>query len=59
MQTSTYQMAVLLQFNTALTYSVDELIANTGLQKESVVGVLGILEKARLLQVGEVRRAVS
>ncbi|BFZ57313.1 ubiquitin ligase (cullin) of SCF [Savitreella phatthalungensis] len=47
---STYQMAILLAFNDALTLSYEELQAQTGLTaKEQLTGALNIMLKAKVL----------
>ncbi|KAG9048975.1 hypothetical protein FS837_011526 [Tulasnella sp. UAMH 9824] len=46
---SSYQMAVLVQYNDQDTLSLDELLEATGIDKESLVQVLGVLVKARIL----------
>lgn len=48
-QASTFQMAVLLQFNDQLSLTVQQLLDNTGINQESLIQVLQILLKARLL----------
>jgi len=47
--TSSYQMAVLLQYNHNDTMSLDELVAATGLSKEILTQVLAMLVKAKVL----------
>lgn len=49
LQASTFQMAVLLQFNDQTSLSVQQLGDNTGINQESLVQVLQILLKAKLL----------
>ncbi|KAJ3321345.1 hypothetical protein HDV06_004449 [Boothiomyces sp. JEL0866] len=49
LQVSTYQMGILLPFNTALTYSWDELLQTTGLNPETLQGNLSLLVKAKIL----------
>ncbi|KAG8904450.1 hypothetical protein FRB99_001710 [Tulasnella sp. 403] len=46
---SSYQMAVLVQYNDADTLSLDELLEATGISKEILVQVLGVLVKAKIL----------
>ncbi|KAG8899979.1 hypothetical protein FRC00_000382 [Tulasnella sp. 408] len=46
---SSYQMAVLVQFNDYDTLFLDELLKATGIGRENLVQVLGILVKARIL----------
>ncbi|KAG0050195.1 hypothetical protein BGZ83_005027 [Gryganskiella cystojenkinii] len=48
-QTSTYQMGILLQYNNGLSYSFEELKAQTNLNPEILAGALGILVKAKVL----------
>src|SRR5277367_3185628 len=47
--TSSYQMAVLLQYNNNDTLSLDELISATGITKDLLVQMLGVLVKAKVL----------
>jgi len=47
--TSTYQMAVLVQYNKSDTLSVEELAAATGVPRKLLVQVLGLLVKAKIL----------
>lgn len=47
--TSTYQMALLVQYNNNDTLSLDELVAATGINKEMLVQVLQVLVKAKIL----------
>ncbi|KAI0055375.1 Cullin-domain-containing protein [Artomyces pyxidatus] len=49
LMTSSYQMAVLLQYNDNDTLSLDELVAATEISKEILVQVLALLTKARIL----------
>jgi len=53
--TSTYQMAVLVQYNKSDTLSVEELAAATGVPRKLLMQVLGLLVKAKILinEVGE------
>jgi len=46
---SSYQMAVLVQYNDHETLSLDELLEATGISKEILVQVLGVLVKAKIL----------
>jgi cullin 1 len=48
-QVSTYQMGILLAYNTKLVYSLEELMALTGMNQDSISGNLGLLCKAKLL----------
>lgn len=48
---STYQMALLLPFNSADTHTYDELQAITNLNKESLDGSLGVLVKSGVLLI--------
>lgn len=54
-QVSTYQMGILLQYNSGLVYSLEELQAQTNLNMDILSGALGILVKAKvlLLESGE------
>ncbi|CUA71111.1 Cullin-1 [Rhizoctonia solani] len=47
--TSSYQMAVLTQYNTSNTLHLDELVTATGIPKDSLTQVLMILTKAKIL----------
>jgi len=47
--TSSYQMAVLLQYNHDNTMSLDELVAATAISKEILTQVLSVLVKAKVL----------
>lgn len=47
--TSSYQMAVLLQFNNNDTLSLDELVAATAISKDILTQVLSLLVKAKIL----------
>lgn len=47
--TSSYQMAVLLQYNQNDSISVDELVAATTISKDILVRVLAVLVKAKIL----------
>lgn len=49
LMTSSWQMAVLLQFNDNDTMSLDELFNATNIQKEILKQVLGLLTKAKIL----------
>jgi len=51
-QTSTYQMGILLQYNTGLSYSLEELQTQTNLNPDILSGALGILVKAKVLLLG-------
>ena len=48
---STYQMALLLPFNSADTHTYDELQTITNLNKESLDGSLGVLVKSGVLLI--------
>jgi cullin 1 len=48
---STYQMGILLTYNTADTHTYEELQAITGLNKESLDGALGVLVKSGVLLI--------
>jgi cullin 1 len=47
--TSSYQMAVLLQYNRNDTMSLDELVDATAISKDILTQVLAVLAKAKLL----------
>lgn len=47
--TSTYQTAVLVQYNHSETLSLEELVTATGLPKELLVQILAVLVKAKIL----------
>jgi cullin 1 len=49
LMTSSYQMVVLLQYNNNDTLSLDELVAATGLSAETLIQVLSLLVKAKIL----------
>ncbi|KAI0726430.1 Cullin-domain-containing protein [Fomitopsis betulina] len=49
LMTSSWQMAVLLQYNNQDTMSLDELVAATGVTKDYLKQVLGLLVKAKIL----------
>ena len=48
---STYQMGILLSYNTADTHTYEELQTITGLNKESLDGALGVLVKSSVLLI--------
>ncbi|KAF9975240.1 hypothetical protein BGZ73_001176 [Actinomortierella ambigua] len=48
-QVSTYQMGILLQYNNALSYTLEELQTQTNLNMDQLAGALGILVKAKVL----------
>lgn len=48
---STYQMGILLTYNTADTHTYEDLQAITGLNKESLDGALGVLVKTGVLLI--------
>ncbi|GJJ68520.1 cullin 1 [Entomortierella parvispora] len=50
-QTSTYQMGILLQYNNGLSYTFEELKAQTNLNTDILAGALGILVKAKVLML--------
>lgn len=47
--TSTYQTAVLLQYNAHDTLSMDELLTATSIPKELLIQVMALLVKAKVL----------
>ncbi len=49
LMTSSYQMAVLVQYNTHDTMSLDELVAATSIRKDLMMQVLALLVKAKIL----------
>jgi len=49
LMTSSYQMAVLLQYNNNDTLSLDELVAATAISKDILTQVLSLLVKAKIL----------
>jgi cullin 1 len=49
LMTSTYQTAVLVQYNDNDTLSLDELIAATNLPKDTMLQILSVLVKAKIL----------
>ena len=49
LMTSSYQMAVLVQYNDFDTLSLDELVTATAISKEILVQVLALLVKAKIL----------
>jgi len=49
LQASSYQMAVLLQFNESDYWTMEQLAENTKIRKETLQQVVGILVKAKLL----------
>ncbi|KAF9000248.1 ubiquitin-protein ligase [Cyathus striatus] len=49
LMTSSYQMAVLMQYNRNDTLSLDELVAATAISKEILTQVLAVLVKAKVL----------
>ncbi|KAI8898915.1 Cullin [Globomyces pollinis-pini] len=48
-QVSTYQMGILLRYNSGLTYSFDDLLNSTGLNPDILNGNLALLCKAKVL----------
>lgn len=53
LQASTFQMAVLLQFNEETAWSIKQLGENTGINNENLIQVLPILLKTKLLNCYE------
>ena len=53
LMTSSYQMAVLIQYNNNDSLSLDELIQATGITKDLLVQVVGVLVKAKMLVEGD------
>jgi cullin 1 len=51
--TSSYQMVVLVQYNTNQTLSLDELISSTGIPKDLLVQILALLVKMKILVTEE------
>ncbi|KAG8808070.1 hypothetical protein FRC17_004145, partial [Serendipita sp. 399] len=49
LMTSSYQMAILIQYNNAETLSLDELFAATSISKDLLTQILGVLVKAKIL----------
>ncbi|KAJ2997475.1 hypothetical protein HDV02_005516 [Globomyces sp. JEL0801] len=49
MLVSTYQMGILLRYNSGLTYSFDDLLNSTGLNPDILNGNLALLCKAKVL----------
>ena len=49
LMTSSYQMAVLVQYNDSDTLSLDEIFNATAISKDILVQVLGLLTKAKIL----------
>jgi cullin 1 len=47
--TTSYQMAILLQYNKSVSLSLEELIGSTGIQKELLVQILELLVRMKLL----------
>ncbi|KAJ3140802.1 hypothetical protein HK100_009238 [Physocladia obscura] len=50
-QVSNFQMGVLLQYNTALSYSWEDLLASTGLSPETLGSAMSTLVKAKVLTI--------
>lgn len=49
-QANTFQMAILLQYNDQIKWTVQQLIDNTGISYDNMQQILGILLKTRLLE---------
>ncbi|KAI8921498.1 Cullin [Entophlyctis helioformis] len=52
-QVSTYQMAILLLYNTATTYTLGELLKSTDIARDTLIPSIAILVKARVLTLGD------
>lgn len=50
LQANTAQMVLLLQYNAEVSYSLDELVANTGMTEESVKAQMENLMKMKLFK---------
>lgn len=48
-QASTFQMAVLLQFNEQLSFSVQQIQSNTGINQDQLIQIIQILLKAKII----------
>ncbi|KAI8840058.1 Cullin [Chytriomyces cf. hyalinus JEL632] len=52
-QLSTFQMGILLQYNTALKYSWEDLLGATGLNPETLASQMAMLAKAKVLLISD------
>ncbi|KAJ3242564.1 hypothetical protein HDU81_000009 [Chytriomyces hyalinus] len=52
-QLSTFQMGILLQYNTALKYSWEDLLSATGLNAETLASQMAMLAKAKVLVISD------
>ncbi|KAJ1332633.1 hypothetical protein BSLG_008262 [Batrachochytrium salamandrivorans] len=50
-QVSTYQMAVLLLYNSATSYTLEELLGTTGVTRDVLLPTVGLLVKAKIVLV--------
>ncbi|KAI8609570.1 Cullin [Chytriomyces sp. MP71] len=50
-QLSTFQMGILLQYNTALKYSWEDLLTSTGLNPDTLASQMAMLAKAKVLLI--------
>jgi cullin 1 len=57
---TTYQIAILLLYNTSLEYTWEDIVQSTGMSPDALVGQVGILVKAKvLIAEGSVGKASS
>lgn len=59
LQASTFQMAILLQFNEQTSWTVQQLVDNTGIKLDSLLQVLQMLFKIKLLQCSETETTIT